>query len=278
VTPSGLTIRHVMTGKQSIDTWTEGDPYESFVGRWSRLEADDFLAWLALPASLDWLDVGCGTGALTAAILERCQPRCVIGVEPSEGFLARARERLPRGANLLSGDALAIPVDDRSVDVVVSGLVLNFVPDVSKGLGEMRRKTRAGGTVAAYVWDYASGMELMRHFWDVAVELNPAASDLDEGARFPLCRPAALENAFARAGLAAVEVVPIAVSTPFRDFDDYWKPFLGGQGSAPSYVSTLNEEARRTLRDGIRGRLPTRADGSISLVAKAWAVRGKVPE
>jgi SAM-dependent methyltransferase len=271
-------MSRVMTDQRSIDTWAEGDPYESYVGRWSRLVADKFLAWLAMPASLDWLDVGCGTGALTGAILERCQPQRVIGVEPSEGFLARARQRLPDGASLLPGDALAIPVEDRSVDVVVSGLVLNFVPDVSKGLGEMRRKTRAGGTVAAYVWDYARGMELMRYFWDVAVERNPAANDLDEGTRFPLCQPAALEDAFGRGGLVAVEVVPIAVSTPFRDFDDYWKPFLGGQGPAPSYVRTLNEEAHRELRDAIRGRLPIRADGSISLLAKAWAVRGKAPE
>jgi SAM-dependent methyltransferase len=273
-----MTISHVMTGKHSIDTWAAGDRYESYVGRWSRRVADEYLAWLALPASLDWLDIGCGTGALTEAILERCQPHLVIGVEPSGGFLARARERLQGRASLLPGDASAIPVEDRSVDVVVSGLVLNFVPDVSRGLAEMRRKTRAGGTIAGYVWDYARGMELMRYFWDVAVELNPGASGLDEGVRFPLCQPAALEDAFGRAGLTEVEVAPIAVSTRFRNFDDYWRPFLGGQGPAPSYVNTLNEESRRDLRDGIRGRLPTRADGSIALRAKAWAVRGKVPE
>ena len=157
--------------------------------------------------------------------------------------------------------------------MVVSGLVLNFVPDQRAALAEMARVTGKGGTIAAYVWDYAGKMELMRFFWDAAVELDPGAAKMDEGIRFPLCRPEALEKLFAGAGLKGVEVTPIDIPTPFANFDDYWQPFLGGQGPAPAYAMSLDETARARLRDRIRERLPIQADGSISLTARAWAVR-----
>jgi hypothetical protein len=130
------------------------------------------------------------------------------------------------------------------VAVVVSGLVLNFVPNPALGLAEMRRTAIAGGTIAAYVWDYAGKMELMRYFWDAAVDLNRKARELDEGVRFPLCQPDALENAFLHANLSAIRVTPIDIATRFRDFDDYWVPFLGGQGPAPSYAMSLDEASR----------------------------------
>lgn len=266
-----------MSDLHSNDSWNRGDPYELYVGRWSRLIADQFLAWLGMPSSLHWLDVGCGTGALTAAIVEKCRPNRVFGIEPSEGFLAKARERLHDTATLHVAHALDIPIEDSSIDVVVSGLVLNFIPSPSEGLSQMRRKAKVGGTIAAYVWDYAKGMELMRHFWDAAVKLNPEAHALDEGVRFPLCQQSALEDAFQHAGLTEVKSTPIEITTHFRDFDDYWTPFLGGQGPAPSYVSSLDEGSRGKLRDHIRERLPVQPNGSITLVARAWAVRGKVP-
>lgn len=260
----------------SSDAWNLGDPYERYVGRWSRLVARDFLDWLDMPPGLRWLDLGCGTGALTAAIVERAAPAGVVGVEPSAGFLAKAQERLQGKAVFHPGDAFDIPVEDASIDVLASGLVLNFVPDTARGLAQMSRKTKPGGTVAAYVWDYAQGMELMRHFWDAAVKLDPPAQALDEGLRFPLCRPEALEQAFRQAGLREVEGRALEVPIYFRSFEDYWTPFLGGQGPAPSYVSGLDELSRSRLRDELRRRLPTAADGSIALVARAWAVRGQV--
>lgn len=258
------------------DSWNSGDPYEFYVGRWSRLVADDFLDWLNLPPSLRWLEVGCGTGALTAAISAKCLSVELIGVDPSDGFLATARKRLEGKAAFRVANALDLPLGDSTVDVAVSGLVLNFVPDISRGLAEMRRTTAAGGTVAAYVWDYAGRMELMRHFWDAAVALNPAARELDEGVRFPVCRPDALESAFRDAHLASIRVAPIDVSTRFRDFDDYWAPFLGGQGPAPAYAMSLDAAARDRLRERLRKQLPTDADGAIPLVARAWAIRGQV--
>jgi hypothetical protein len=144
-------------------------------------------------------------------------------------------------------------------------------------LAEMRRTAIPGGTIAGYVWDYAGKMELMRYFWDAAVDLDPAVRELDEGVRFPLCQPDALENAFRDAGLTAIQTVPIDVPTRFRDFDDYWIPFLGGQGPAPSYAMSMEEASRNRLRDRIRERLPSQADGSIKLVARAWAIRSRVP-
>lgn len=258
------------------DSWSKSDPYERYVGRWSRLVAHEFLDWLDLPPSLRWLDVGCGTGALTAAIWEECQPTGLIGIDPSEGFLAKARTRLEGHATFCVANALDIPLRDSTVDVVVSGLVLNFVPDTALALAQMRRTAVAGGTIAAYVWDYADKMELMRYFWDAAVQLNSAARDLDEGIRFPLCHPDALEAAFRDAKLSAIQVEPIDIATRFSDFDDYWAPFLGGQGPAPAYAMSLDEASRKQLQDRIRQRLPTESDGSIALVARAWAIQGRV--
>jgi SAM-dependent methyltransferase len=263
-------------GKVS-DSWEQGNPYERYIGRWSRRIAPLFLSWLSVPAGRKWLDVGCGTGALCAEIVNRCSPSSVTGVEPSEGFLHVASEHLAGRATLHQGSATAIPLGDGSVDVAVSGLVLNFVPDQRAALAEMARVTGGGGTIAAYVWDYAGRMDLLRFFWDAAVDLDSEASTLDEGVRFPLCRPEALGELFAGAGLEGVEVRSIDVPTPFANFDDYWQPFLGGQGPAPAYVMSLDETARARLRDRLRERIPTTANGAISLTARAWGIRATVP-
>jgi SAM-dependent methyltransferase len=265
-----------MDNKHVGDTWERGSPYEQYIGRWSRQVAPLFLSWLNIPGGRRWLDVGCGTGALCAAIVDRCSPSSVIGVEPSEGFLKTAKENLAGRATFHQGSATAIPLGDASVDVVVSGLVLNFVPDQRAALLEMARVTGKGGTIAAYVWDYAGKMELMRYFWDAAGELDPDAAKMDEGVRFPLCRPEALEDLFAGAGLKEVEVRAIDIPTLFASFDDYWQPFLGGQGPAPAYAMSLAETARARLQDRIKKRLPTEPNGSISLTARAWAARARV--
>lgn len=257
------------------DVWASGAAYEPYVGRWSRLVAREFLGWLAVPPARRWLDVGCGTGALTGTILELAAPGQVTGVDASDGYVAyaRAQVRDPR-AQFRTGDAQALPEPSATYDAAVSGLVLNFVPEPARAVTEMDRVTRGGGTVAAYVWDYAGQMQLMRHFWDAAVALDPAARELDEGVRFPLCRPDSLTALFQDAGLAAVAVRAIDVPTVFRDFDDYWSPFLGGQAPAPGYAMSLTEDRRAALRERIRAGLPIRPDGSIHLMARAWAVRG----
>src|SRR6266705_1771517 len=184
------------------DTWSSGDTYEPYVGRWSRLVARDFLGWLSAPDDLRWLDVGCGTGALTETIVSRCSPDAVVGVDRSEEYLAYARARVtdPR-VSFRAGDAQALPVKDGEHDAAVSGLVLNFVPDQARAVREMKRALSAGGTAAAYVWDYAGEMQLMRRFWDAAVALDSGALELDEGRRFPIARPAPLVELFGGACL-----------------------------------------------------------------------------
>jgi SAM-dependent methyltransferase len=255
------------------DTWALGAAYEPYIGRWSRLVAGEFVAWLGVAGGAAWLDVGCGTGALSQTVLAAADPALVVGVDPSAGFLAHAQARLDGDrARFAAADARRLPVGHARFDAVVSGLVLNFVPDPAQAVREMARVTRAGGRVAAYVWDYAGRMELVRHLWDAAAALDPAAAELDEGRRFELCRPEPLGRLLAGAGLAEVEVRPIEVPTRFRDFDDYWRPFLGGQGPAPGYVLSLEEPRRARLREELRRRLPAAADGSIPLVARAWAV------
>lgn len=258
--------------------WASAEAYEPYIGRWSRLVAREFVEWLALPPGLHWLDVGCGTGALSEAIVERCAPAALLGVDSSEGYVAYARARLgDQRVGFEVGDARRLPVVDRGFDAVVSGLVLNFVPDTERALAEMCRVARFPGTVAVYVWDYGEGMELMRHFWDAAVELAPGAVERDEGRRFTLCHPSRLRALFSAAGIREVHIRAIDVPTVFRDFDDFWTPFLGGQGSAPGYCMSLSEERRSALRDLVRSRLPIGADGTIRLIARAWAVRGLVP-
>ncbi|MFN8177805.1 MAG: GNAT family N-acetyltransferase [bacterium] len=266
-----------MARREVSDTFERGDPYERYVGRWSRQIAPRFLAWLGVPAGRRWLDVGCGTGALCAAILEQASPASVVGVEPSDGFLQAAKGNLRGRAVLRQGSAERIPLADASVDVSVSGLALNFVSDPRAGLAEMMRVTRRGGVIAAYVWDYAGKMELVRHFWDVAAELDPGAAALHEGARFPLCRPEALTELFASAGLKEVDVTSLDVQASFASFDDYWQPFLGGQGPAPAYAMSLDAAARERLRACLRARVPAAPTGAIALIARAWAVRGTSP-
>lgn len=259
------------------DTWERGDPYERYIGRWSRLVAPEFVRWLAVESGKRWLDVGCGTGALSAAIVAHANPASVVGVEPSPGFLERARANLGHRVTLKSGGAEALPLDNASIDVAVSGLVLNFVPDLPSALRELRRVTVPGGTIGAYLWDYAEGMQLIRYFWNAAVELDPAAQELDEAVRFPLCSSKALSDSFAAAGLTHVATSAVEVRTPFKDVADYWSPFLGGQGPAPAYAMSLSEDQRERLRARLTECLPLRPDGSIQLLAKAWAVRATVP-
>ena len=259
----------------SHDTWSSGDAYERYVGRWSRLVAKEFIRWLAIPQDRQWLDVGCGTGALSQTILALTIPQKVKGIDRSEGFVNTARQRVNHpDVEFEVGDAQALPVESEAFDVAVSGLVLNFVPQPNQMITEMRRAVRKNGMVAVYVWDYAGKMQFMRHFWNAAIALDPSIADHDEGKRFPICDPDALSNLFREAGLIHSETRPIDISTDFKDFDDYWDPFLGGQGPAAGYAMSLSEERRSQLRERIYNSLPFAMDGSIPMVARVWAIKG----
>ncbi len=265
----------------AAETWAVGQAYEPYVGRWSRLVANEFVPWLAVPPGKRWLDIGSGTGALSQTIVERAAPVAVVCLDSSYRFLTHARVQAAPDSpvNYVVGDARTLPISNGSQDAVVSGLMLNFVPpdDQLAVVIAMRDIVRPGGVVSAYVWDYAGHMHMMRFFWDAATALDQAARDLDEGVRFSICKPGPLMSLLQRAGLARVEVQPIDVPTIFQDFDDFWTPFLGGQGPAPGYVKSLPEDRQIALRERLRATLPIRSDGSISLIARAWAVKGLRP-
>ena len=256
------------------DVWAVAGAYEAYVGRWSRRVAADFVRWLGVPAGRRWLDAGCGTGALTETVVDAAAPSTVVGVDMSRGFLGAARRRVP-GARFVAADASALPLRAAGFDAVISGLALNFVPGPQRAVSEFARVAAPGATVAAYVWDYADGMRMMRYFWDVATEVDPAAADRDEGPRFPICHPDALHEAWTEAGLADVATRAIEVPTVFADFDDYWRPFLGGQGPGPAYVAAMPPDQREAVRALLESRLPRESDGSIALTARAWAARGE---
>lgn len=257
------------------DAWQAGDRYEAYMGRWSRQVAPRFLDFVGAGEGLDWLEVGCGTGALSSTILARCNPKSLVGIDQSEGFVATARSGITdKRAIFQVGDAQSLPLDADSRDNVVSALVLNFVPDKDKALREMQRVARPGGTIAFYVWDYpGGGMEFMRAFWTAAVALDPAAGDLTEDRRFSFCTSDGLTALARAAGLTTVDCASIEVPTVFRDFDDYWRPFTLGAGPAPGYCVSLSPDARQCLMEKLSDSLPRRGDGSISLNARAWALK-----
>src|SRR4029453_6961310 len=223
------------------DRWLTGDAYEAYMGRWSRRLAKSFMEWLRPKPSAHWLDVGCGTGALTSTICEHCEPASVVACDPSVPFIEHARRNLSDArASFIVAGAEALPTRSGGFDAVVSGLVLNFLPDPGEAVASIRERLSPGGMIAAYVWDYAGGMEFLRFFWDEAVAADPRAASLDEGQRFPLCRASALASLFQEAGLAAGGTDTLEIPTDFASFDDYWTPFLRGTGPAPSYVASLD--------------------------------------
>ena len=264
-----------MNATSSDDKWATGGAYEAFMGRWSRRLAAEFIRWLGPEPGLTWLDVGCGTGALVSTICSLADPLSVVACDPSESFVEHTRGRItnPR-VSVVVGGAGHLPKSPRGFDRVVSGLVLNFLPDPRQSVEEMRARSCAGGVVAAYVWDYAGGMEFLRVFWDEAVAVDAKARDLDEGVRFPMCRRDALESIFRDVGMRNTRSAALEIPTRFETFSDYWEPFLGATGPAPSYVASLGTETRRELRDRLERRLTPGTDGGIALVARAWAVRG----
>jgi len=244
------------------------------MGRWSRPLAREFVVWLEAEARAHWLDVGCGTGALTAAICELGSPASVVACDPSGPFVDAARNALAdKRVTFELAPGPYLPEREGGFGVVVSGLVLNFVPDAERALTAMRSRLRPGGFLAAYVWDYA-GVQFLNEFWREAVALDAGAASLDETRRFSLCNPEALTSVFGAAGLKDVALTRLELATPFSSFEDYWQPFLGRTGPAPSYVASLESPRREQLKERLRERLRPEADGSISLRASAWAVRG----
>lgn len=257
------------------DKWAAGATYEDFMGRWSRLLAPQFVSWLPVPPNAHWLDVGCGTGALGAAICAAAEPASVVACDPSESFVDYARRHQvdPRISFVVAGVG-ELPDRPGGFDSVTSAFALNFFPKPEAAVEEMSRIAARDGLVSACVWDYAGRMEFLRRFWDSAVAMDSNVADLDEGRRFPICRPEVLETLFRGRGLGHVVCESVEIPTRFSTFSEFWTPFLGGTGPAPSYVAGLDSRQRESLAENLDRSLPREADGAICLVAKAWVVRG----
>ena len=257
------------------DQWNAGATYEDFMGRWSRRLAPRLVSWLQVPRGMHWLDVGCGTGSLADAIASHAEPASVVGCDPAQPFVeyARAHNRDTRLAFVVAGIG-SLPRRPGGYGSISSLLALNFFPDPAAAVREMRAIAAPQGTVSACVWDYGDGMQFLRYFWDAASAVDPVAGNLDEGNRFPLCSREPLAALFRDAGLKDVCCEPIEVPTAFASFEDYWRPFLGGTGPAPSYVATLDADRRAVLAGKLEETLPRGPSGTIALTARAWAVRG----
>jgi SAM-dependent methyltransferase len=259
--------------------FVESDAYERFMGRWSRRLAPLLVTFASVRDGDSVLDVGSGTGALAFAIVKAVPSARVTGVDPSGAYVRYAQARTPGDrVRFQVGDAQALALPDATFDRTASLLVMNFIPDPAKALREMIRVTRQGGVVAAAVWDYGEGMEMLRVFWDEAVALDGGVAARDERT-MPLCRRGELGALWRASGLEQVEEEPIETELPFASFDDYWSPFLGGQGPAGAYVASLPASTRAALESRLRARLlGERGNAPFTLRARAWAVKGVVAE
>jgi ubiquinone/menaquinone biosynthesis C-methylase UbiE len=253
--------------------------YERFMGRWSRLFAPTYINFAGVKNGDRILDVGTGTGSL-AATLEATMPASeIVGVDPSEGFIAYAQKNAKSSrVRFVVGDAQALKFNDASFDDTLALLVMNFVPDHRKAVTEMRRVTRPQGMVSACVWDYDRGMQMLRFFWDEAVALDPAIEPKDER-HMKLSHQGQLADLWRQTGLINIKEEPVTIDQAYSSFNDYWEPFTKGAGPGGVYVVSLSQDRRQQLEANIRKRLlGGRDDGPFKLTATAWCVRGEVPK
>ncbi len=256
-----------------------GDDYDFLMGRWSRLMAPLLVQYADVQDGDKVLDIGCGTGSLTGALLDIGPAMQVTGIDGSADYIEIARKRHNDSrATMDQGDAQSLPYPATSFDKCVSLLVMNFIPDPSRAVEEMQRVTRADGTISAAVWDYGDGMEMLRHLWDEAASIDGNAVAKHEG-NMPLCRKGELAALWGECGLTAVSDTALTIQTDFGSFDDYWAPFLTGVGPSGSYVSSLDASTQAELKERMREKLVKgNDDTAFRINARAWAVRGEVGE
>jgi SAM-dependent methyltransferase len=252
----------------------DGAGYERYMGKWSQLAGDTFLDWLRPDAALRWIDVGCGNGAFTEMVVQRCEPASVHGIDPSEGQLAFARRRpAARVAQFLQGDAMTPPFPDDTFDVAVMPLVIFFIPDPARGVAEMTRVVCSGGSVTAYAWDMVGGGFPYQALHDemralgaaVGVPPRPDASRID-----------VMRVLWTDAGLAAIETREFTVQRTFADFEDYWTTIFKGP-SVSRALSAMPSDERARLESRMRERLSPDSTGQITCGARVHAVKGRVP-
>lgn len=252
------------------------DAYDRHVGRYGSQLASALIAFAGIEPGMRALDVGCGPGALTAALVGRLGTASVCAADPSEPFAEACGARLP-GVEVVVAAAESLPFSDGAFDATLSQLVVNFMPDPETGVREMARVTRPGGVVASSVWDYAGEMTLLRAFWDAAREVDPErAAAADEGIVMRWCGDGELAKLWWTAGLRHVRFGPLVVRASYADFEDLWSPLPTGVAPSGAFCKSLEADRRDALRDAYRRRLGV-SDGPFELTARAWAVAGIAP-
>lgn len=252
--------------------------YEQFMGRWSRLLAPRLIEFAGIKDGWRVLDLGSGTGSLSMGIVDRW-PHCeIVGIEPSHVYVEYAKSRVhDQAVKFQFGDAQYLPFANADFDASLSLLVFNFIPNPQYTLAELRRVTRPGGPICAVTWDYGQNMRMLRIFWDAAAEFDASALLADEK-YLPLCRQGELMKLWREGGLCGVEEQSLEITMQFKSFEDYWEPFLLGQGPAGAFVNQFSPERRIALREQVKRHLPECAlHGSFALCGRAWAVRGTSP-
>jgi SAM-dependent methyltransferase len=254
--------------------FVDGAAYERMMGAWSRIAGEVFLDWLAPAVGLRWLDVGCGSGAFTELVSQRCAPSSVDGIDPAEPQLAYARTRSgTSGARFRQGDAMALPFPDDSFDAATMALVIFFVPEPAKGVAEMARVVAPGGIVAAYAWDMLGGGFPLAALRDsvAAMGITPPAPPSAAASKIE-----ALRGLWTGAGLEAVETRAVDAPRTFADFDEFWATARLGV-SMTSVLASMSEADVARVKEQVRGKLPPSPDGRVTIGARANAVKGRVP-
>lgn len=252
----------------------DGAAYEQMMGIWSRLAGSIFLDWLAPPKALQWIDVGCGNGAFTELLAERCAPAEIQGIDPSEGQLSFARTRpATRLAEFRLGDAMSLPFPADRFDAAIMALVLVFVPEPANGLAEMVRVVRPGGIVAAYMWDMPGGGFPLE---PLLIEVRAMGLNTPRPPQREASRREAMLDLWRRSGLEDIETREIAVQRTFADFDDWWRTSMKSPSLGPTIKALSSADADK-LKSGVQARLPTDSDGRITYEARANAIKGRVP-
>jgi ubiquinone/menaquinone biosynthesis C-methylase UbiE len=255
--------------------FASADAYRRFVGRYSAALAEALVEFAGVEPGMRALDVGCGPGGLAAVLADRLGPANVSAVDPSGPFVEACRARLPEVDVRVAG-AEALPFADGAFDATLSQLVVNFIDDPERGVREMARVTRRGGTVASCVWDYGDGMTLLRSFWDAAHEVDPERAAVADESTMRWCGEGELAELWQAAGLEDVRFDALVVSAEYAGFEDLWSPFPTGIGPAGAFAKSLDDGPREELRQALRRRLGV-GDGPFELTARAWAAAGLVP-
>ena len=258
-----------------VGVWERADVYERFMGRWSRVVARTAFDDAAVDIDGRCLDVGCGVGSLSATVLDRFQPDTIVGIDRSAAFLEVASQREP-SLTVVQADASRLPFASKAFDAVVSGLVLNFVPDPQAALGEIARVARPGGTVLVYVWDYDYPDFFLTRFWQGMEAVRGRQAPDDERGRWPVCSETGMRDLVLTSALLAGSVRPVVISCVFDDADELWEGFLLGVGPAGRAVQALTSDERARLRTILADQLPLNDHGRVELSARAWTFVAKV--